>query len=220
MNIIVSAAICLGLVTAFYLVSAFSIKTFNKLHGLIAVILGIIAFVPVEGIVLLLGRISILSYHSAIIRLITALVLNGIIVESIKTGILFFIPKKNIKLPAFFSYGFLSGLAFAAAEIFLLFLSKGNLRPELNFFALALTHSACAGLDALFVYSIKTKNIQILPYIFAILIQGVYTYFTNLETPLRFVSVIVIFVALFECRIRYKVAKTEEENKQIIWEMK
>ena len=66
-------------------------------------------------------------------------------------------------------------------------------------------HALCAGLSGIFVWSVKQKKRNILPYAFAVIFHGLYNYFAGfkMNVPFFYFSFAVLAFALIECRVRY-----------------
>ena len=93
----------------------------------------------------------------------------------------------------------LSGLALGCFES-VIYLVSGYENIGLRLVTAVMLHTACAGLGGIFVWSVKNKRTKVLPFIFAIILHGVYNYFAGFSTSIRWFSIVIIVLAFIECR--------------------
>lgn len=201
-NFYSSILICVVPLVAVYLCLTFMMKDFKWWRGLIAVGLGFVAVVPIAAIQMFMDRNGFFSGNSVSSVLMSALVVSGILEETIKLALLFCMPVKNVEQKVFFSCGLLMGLSLACFEAFI-YLISGYEKIGLRFATSVLIHLTCAGLSSLVVYCIKNRKWYVAPFLFAVVLHGVYAYFAGFYTPIKYFSLAVIAVALLECRTRY-----------------
>lgn len=201
MDMVVSIALYFIPLIAVFLCMAILVKGFKKLTGIIACLLGLLSFVPIMVLDFLQNLILDGSQISQLLKFI----LLALIEEGIKMVLLFLLPYKKSSLKVFFCYAALSGLMLASFESLLyviVFKSTNRIAPMI-------IHVACSGLSGVFVYSVRKKNTFITPFIFAVLFHGVYNYFADFTSFVRYFAYIVILIALVECKLRYEVLKAE-----------
>src|SRR5574344_447508 len=234
MNIFASVAICFIPLVAFFICVKLLVPQVKISWGLISCLLGLCAVIPIAAIQLFLDKIKFFTTTSLASVLLQALVLNGLIEETIKMLLLFILPAKKIGLseeprkylPAFFTYALLSGLSVASFES-LIYVISGYQNIGLRMATAVVIHTCCAGLSGLFVFSTHLKKmatskttsskkqsandtvslsprLRVIAYIFAVLLHGVYNYFAGFNTSIKYFSFAVILFALIECRVQYK----------------
>lgn len=203
MNIYASIAVCfIPLITVFVclvlLVDNFQIK-----WGLLSCLLGLFAVVPIAAIQFGVQHLSFFQVETLDAVLIQALIINGLIEESIKMGLLFVLPAKKMNFIPFFACAFLCGLSVGCFES-VIYLISGYENIGLRMITAVVIHTCCAGLSGAFVWSVRSKKVHCMPFIFAVISHGVYNYFAGFPSGIRYFSVAVILFALIECRVWYK----------------
>jgi RsiW-degrading membrane proteinase PrsW (M82 family) len=205
MNIAAATALCFIPLLTVFLCTALLSSDFRTGEGLLACILGLIAVVPIAALQFLLDSRNIFSASSPASILVSALILNGLTEETIKMALLSAMPAKQMKPAAFCRYSILSGLTLACFET-LIYLISGYENIRLRMFTAVLIHVACAVLDGLFAFSLKHKKADVSPFIYAVLLHGLYNYFAGFgeHSPYFPISFAVIAFAVIECRIKFK----------------
>lgn len=208
--IVSSILICFIPLIAVYLSFVLLIKGFSWWRGLVACLCGVVAVIPIAGIQFLMQKKGFNSVNSLSMVLLSAIVLNGFVEETIKMAIQFCIPAGKVELKEFFADGILTGLTLACFES-LVYLISGYDQIGLRLITAVVIHVTCAGLSSLMVYSIKhDKRAYIIPYIFAVVLHGIYNYFAGFDGWVRYFSIAVILVAVIECATRYGSVKEHE----------
>ena len=99
----------------------------------------------------------------------------------------------------------------------LLYTVSGISSIGIRLFTAVILHSFCAGLSGIFIYSLKHKCLQVMPFIFAVLFHGIYAYFVSLDSSsfFSYFSFLVILISIVECRagytkVKYILLKREE----------
>ena len=186
---------------AVFLCLALLVKDFKKTVGILACLLGLLAFIPIMGIDLVKDKYIDGSQFSQLVKFLGL----ALVEEGVKMLLLFILPSKKVRQGAFFSYSVLSGMTLGCFET-LLYIAV--LHAKLRWPAIAV-HAICSGLSGIFVYSIKKKNILITPFIFAVLFHGVYNYFADFSDFRHYFAYVVILIAAVECKLRYEVLKAD-----------
>lgn len=199
-----SIAICILPLFAVFICMLLLVREFKFGSGVLSVFLGLFAVVPIGAIQLAVEYYHLVQADSLGSVLLKSIVLNGVIEETIKMLFLFILSKK-LSLPAFFSCALLSGLALGCFES-LVYLVAGIQHIELRMLSSVVIHSCCAGLSGLFVYSVKNESRTILPFFLAIILHGLFNYFSGfkMDTLFFWFSFVVVLVSIVECRIRYR----------------
>ena len=198
-----SVAVCFIPLVAVFICFVLLVPEFKTKWGLLACLLGLLAVIPIAAFQFLIDTYKLLPATSLGLVLLEALILNGLIEESLKMGLLFIMPAKKINLPSFFACALLAGLAVGCFES-VIYLISGYENIGLRMVTAVVVHTSCSGLSGLFVYSVHRKPIHVMPFIYAVVLHGIYNYFAGFTTAIRYFSIAVILFTLIECRIWYK----------------
>jgi RsiW-degrading membrane proteinase PrsW (M82 family) len=211
----------LGIALCFVpLILALCIFTFGfKLkitHQLIAVLLGLLAVLPISFIQYLLPEIPEIGFNPILHTLLKSLLLYGLIEELFKAIILLLLPNKNYDVRNFLLLAFVMGLALGCFESVVYYFDHLQLAHSrgatllygqiaLRIFTSDIIHMMCTGLGGLFIYSCRNKPSRVSFLIVAVLLHGIYDFFAGFSTSsnLRWFSISVVFMAIIECRVKY-----------------
>lgn len=210
-NWLICGLICFIPLIALYVVLLLVVKDFNWWKGLLCVLIGFIALVPIVFFQKLFLEQNLIAAKTTGAVLLSALLLNGLIEEVIKTILLFAAPVP-VKSPfGAFVRGLLSGMALGCIEVFV-YLATGSETQLLRLASIWGIHVSCSILCSYFVYGICNKKIYVLSIFFAILFHGVYSYFAGYYTFMKYFCAAVIAISALECRVRYtKMLQTKDE---------
>ena len=185
-------------------------------HQLIAVLLGLIAVLPISFIQYLLPEIPEIGFNPIIHTLLKSLLLYGLIEELFKAIILLILPNKNYDVRNFLLLAFVMGLALGCFESVVYYFDHLQLAHSrgatllygqiaLRIFTSDIIHMMCTGLGGLFIYSCRNKPSRVSFLIVAVLLHGIYDFFAGFSTSsnLRWFSIAVVFMAIIECRVKY-----------------
>ncbi len=186
------------------------VKEFKLSFGFIAVFGGLFAVVPIVAIQFFLEAFGLINAHSLFSVLIKSILVNGVVEETIKMAVFFLFPSKKMSMKVFFACAILSGLSLGCFET-LIYIASGIQNLELRLLTAVVIHSCCAGLSGLFVFNLKNGSLKIYPFVLAILLHGIYNYFAGfkMDTMFFWFSLVVVLVAVVECRIRYRAMNPE-----------
>ena len=136
--------------------------------------------------------------------------MNGVVEETIKMAVFFLFPSKKMSMKVFFACAVLSGLSLGCFET-LIYIASGIKNLELRLLTAVVIHSCCAGLSGLFVFNLKNGSLKIYPFVLAVFLHGIYNYFAGFKMDSMFFwfSLVVVLVAVVECRIRYRAMNPE-----------
>lgn len=185
-------------------------------HGLLSCFLGLLAVIPICVIQFWLDSKN-LAHPSTMQGFFLMMILAvGVTEEFVKMILLLGLPVKKMELPDFFSCSLLAGFSVGCFES-LLYTVSGISSIGIRLFTAVILHSFCAGLSGIFIYSLKHKCLQVMPFIFAVLFHGIYDYFVSLDSSSFFYyfSFLVILISIVECRagytkVKYILLKREE----------
>ena len=185
-------------------------------HQLIAVLLGLIAVLPISFIQYLLPEIPEIGFNPILHTLLKSLLLYGLIEELFKAIILLLLPNKNYDVRNFLLLTFVMGLALGCFESVVYYFDHLQLAHSrgatllygqiaLRIFTSDIIHMMCTGLGGLFIYSCRNKPRRISFLLIAVLLHGVYDFFAGFPTSnnLYWFSIAVVLMALIECRVKY-----------------
>ncbi len=207
--IVSSAALCfiplLVLVACFVLL----VPGYSIWKGALACALGMFTVAPIAALQFALGQSHLLDPTSLQTLLVSAILLNGLVEEGVKTALLFLMPNSAKSKKLFLLYAITAGFALGCLES-LIYLISGVQHLGLRLVTAVLIHAFCAGLDGLFVYSVKNSAFHPLPLFFSVLLHGAYNYLAGFgeNTMYFYISFAVVLFAIIECRVRYQ--RTED----------
>lgn len=207
---VASIALCFIPLIAVYLCFAILVKDFNKWTGLLSCLLGLVAFVPIIAIDFVKDPYLGGSQFSQLMKFL----LLALVEEGIKMVLMFFLPAKKSSQLSFVSYAILLGMTLGCFETLLYLIVIVPIDGVGYRWWAIIIHSICAGLSGIFVYSIKKKNLLIIPFLFAVLFHGVYNYFADFMDFRKYFALAVMLIAMIELKLRYEVLKSDlGENK-------
>lgn len=225
--------LCFIPLVAFFLIFVLLIDGLKIRFALLASVLGLLAVLPIAFVQNFVLKLPVFNTNTVVSLLITAVVFNGVIEESLKMLFLLILPQKKMPLAAFFCCALLFGLALGTFESIIYLVSmvqsnalSGGLTAAyklilLRMFSSVLIHTFCAGLSGLYIWMFKNHMNHVFPFIYATLLHGIYNFFAGFNSNYRWFSVIAILFALLECRIWYRTItkaeygvrlKTSEQN--------
>ncbi len=191
-------------------------------HQLIAILLGLIAVLPISFLQYFLPEIPFISSAPLLKTILKSLLLYGLLEELIKMLVAIPLPHKNYTALNFLLLSFVMGLSLGCFESTVYYfdhLQKASEKgAELLYglvaariFSSDIIHMCCMGLSGMFIYSARQKNKKISFFIFAVLLHGIYDFFAGFSTNLKYFAVLVVLLAIAECRIKYTSLKKDGE---------
>lgn len=183
-------------------------KEYKLWKALLSCLLGMLTVIPIAVLQSAINGSKLLNLNGLHGILISAIVLNGLVEECVKALLLFLLPispeKERKAKKAFFLCSLTAGLALGCLESFI-YLIAGTQRIGLRMVTAVVIHTLCAGLGGLFAFSVRSKEVHILPLVFAVLTHGVYNYFAGfgVGSIYFYISFAAILFAAIECRVRY-----------------
>ena len=192
-------------------------------HQLIAVLLGLLAVLPISFIQYFLPEIPEIGFNPILHTLLKSLLLYGLVEELFKTLILLLLPHKLYDsqdtengIRNFLFLAFVMGLALGCFESVVYYFdhlqiahSKGATllygQIAVRIFTSDIIHMTCTGLGGLFIYSCRNKTSRVSFLVVAVLLHGIYDFFAGFSTAnsLHWFSIAVVLMALIECRVKY-----------------
>jgi len=190
-------------------------------HLCIALLLGLVAVLPISVIQFFLPSLNILTEYPILRAILKSLFLYGLVEESLKCVFILPLPKKDKGPLEFLLLAFTMGLALGCFESIVYYLDHlqmaNNRSASLMYgsifariFSSDLIHMFCTGLCGLFIYSIRAKASRITCILSAILVHGIYDFFVGFQNGLRWFALFAILLAIAECRLKYNAIANPE----------
>ena len=223
MNLYAFLALCFIPLVAAFVILMLVVPGLKIRYCVWACVLSLIAVVPIAFIQYFVLHLPVFNTNTFVSLLITAVIFNGLVEESVKLIFLAFIPQKKQTLSCFFACCLLFGLTLGSFEsvIYLVrHLQEAGVPQELmgaftlifmRMLTAVLIHTFCAGLSGLYLWLFRHQRNNVLPFVYAVLLHGVYNFFAAFTTGYRWFSVVAIVFALLECRIWYTTSKNEQK---------
>lgn len=215
LNVYAPMLLCLVPLVTTFLLLAILVPGISVLREFLAVLAGLLAFVPIVILQFLFLnlRIEMLMRTNLFLSIIHSLIFFGLIEEGVKAASLLVLKSRGESLRNFFAYSILAGMALGCFESVVYLLTAVGTRPQVSaeflqmiFLRMAtalVIHALCAGLGGLCIFYSKNIRRNFSPLVFAIVIHGIYDFFAANAYPLKYFSVAVILLAVLECRIFY-----------------
>lgn len=206
-------------VIAFFAIFCICVKGFKVRWGLLSCFLGILTVIPASFVQYYILNLPVFYKDTLVNLLITTVIFNGLIEETFKMLFLSVIPVKNKTLKHFFICAVLFGLTLGSIESVIYLIKKlgESLFPlgtkELlklifsRMFTSVLIHIFCAALSSIYLWLFKHKKTKIMPFVWAVLLHGIYNFFAGFTGGFYWFSIIAILFCILESRIWYKNAK-------------
>lgn len=197
---------------------------------LFASLLGLLAIIPSLVLQVLLPKFQ---FSHPFWFLLHAIFITGLIEEASKALAFWFFPVKFLsrenslrevdlrdgekKSKRFFKtqagalvfYAFSLGLSFGLYELIVYFISGVGFL-SLRFFTTVIFHALCAVLDAFFIVSWKKKKLWLSPFIFSVLMHGLYNFFASFTGFIWWFSIFVLVLTFLQMFYVYKACSEKE----------
>jgi len=128
--------------------------------------------------------------------------LYGLVEESVKMLLLFFLPGKKISCKVFLVISLIMGCAVGSFET-VMYVITGLGSTFLRLFTAVILHIVCAGLSGLFVWSAKNKKRYLAAFVTAVFAHGIYNFFAGFTGVWWWFSIVTILFAILRCRAYY-----------------
>ena len=212
----------------FVLFAAF-VPKFHIPTGLIACVLGILAVFPASFIQYAVFKIPFFNRSTFFALFFSALLVNGLVEESVKGLFLYLVPRKRLSFLTFFCCAALFGLSAGSFESVIYVVRKisGENLPGLiasvgvnaifrmvlaRIFSAQLIHAFCTGLLGFAVFTFVNKPFCVVPFIYAVVVHGLFNFFVSFSSAYNFLAIVAILFAAVECRIWYKSIQKDEKQ--------
>ena len=224
MNLYALLGICFIPAALFFVLAALLNKNFRIGYGVWAALLALVTVVPTSFIQYYVLSLPIFNASTFASVMITAILFNGLIEESMKMLFMCLIPQKKQILGAFFCCVFLYGLTVGGFESVIYVVKKfqeiqGQGGKELvvqllmkRIFSAQAIHTFCAALSGLYIWNFRHQKKNPLPFVYAVLLHGIYNFFASFSSLYHWLAVVAILFAAVECRIFYLSAATSSRE--------
>lgn len=112
-------------------------------------------------------------------------------------------------------YAFFLGLSFGLYELIVYFISGVGFL-SLRFFTTVIFHALSAVLDAFFIVSWKKKKLWLSPFIFSVLMHGLYNFFASVTGFIWWFSIFVLVLTFLQMINVYKACSEKEKIEKFI----
>ena len=223
MNVYAFLALCFIPLVATTLLLTMLVGGLRLRYSLWACVVALIAVLPIAFVQFFVGRLPVFADNTFSSLLLTAMLFNGAIEESLKALFMLLLPRKKLPLAAFFSCALLFGLTLGSFEtvIYLVRLLQTAALPTgidaafrlmvLRMATAVLVHTFCAGLSGLGIWQAAHGKLRPTPFLYTVLLHGFHNFFAAFNTNFRYFSIVAILFAALECRIWYRQAQPEAQ---------
>lgn len=195
----------------FLVLFCLAVPGFKVRYGLASTLLGLLSLVPIVIIQNLVGGLPVFTANTMISALITVMVFNGLIEETVKMFTMLLLPHRKTGFAAFFAMAFICGLSLGCFET-IIYLFSGYHNIETRTLTAVLMHSFCAGLSGIYVWTWRnpvekpdgTRSPMVMPFVLSTLLHGVYNFFAGFGGWFYWFSIVAIIMSALECRIWFR----------------
>lgn len=203
---------------AFFVIFCLAVPGFKLRYGLASTLVGLFSLIPIVVVQYFVLKLPDFTDHSLVEALVTVMVFNGLVEETVKMFSLLLLPHKKVGFGTFLAMSLISGLALGCFET-VIYLFSGYQNVQLRSLTAVVMHSLCGGLSGIYVWTWRNpverapgkKVPLVMPFVLAVVLHGVYNFFAGFSGVFWWFSVVAILMAALECRIWYKKAAGDEE---------
>ena len=193
-----------------FVIFRFAISGFKVRYGLLAILLGLLSLVPIVILQSFVRNLPVFTSNTLLAALITVMLFNGLIEESVKMAVLFLLPIKKMNFSSFVALSLVAGLALGCFET-VIYLFSGYLDIEVRTATAVVMHCLCTGLSGISVWLWKNpgekKKAAWAPWLWAVVLHGSYNFFAGFSGFYRWFSLATMMLTALESRIWYKKVK-------------
>lgn len=189
---------------------------FKVKHGILAGVLGLVTIFPASIIQYFFLNLEIFKEATFASVIITAIIFNGLIEETIKMIFICAFPQKKMTLSSFFCcvmiyalfLGGFESVVYAIRKFQEITLFSGHkIIVDIlikRIFSAQAIHAFCSGLSGIYIWNLRhSKSKNIIPFVFAVLLHGIYNFFISFSSEFRWLALVSIVFAAVECRSYY-----------------
>ena len=202
----------------FFVLAVILNKELKIRYCLIAGLLALVTVIPTSMIQFYVLSLPVFTGYTFASVMITAILFNGLIEETMKMLFLCLLPQKKQILSTFFCCVVLYGLTVGGFESVIYIIKKfqeiqGQGGKEIvvhllinRIFTAQAIHVFCTGLSGLYIWNFRRHKKNIMPFIYAVLLHGIYNFFASFNSNYHWLAIVAILFAAVECRIFYLAA--------------
>ncbi len=195
----------------FLVVFCLAVPGFKVRYGLVSTLVGLFSLIPIVVVQYFVLKLPVFTANNLISALITVMVFNGLIEETVKMFTMLLLPHRKPGFAAFFAMAFMCGLSLGCFET-IIYLFSGYHNIETRTLTAVLMHSLCAGLSGIYVWTWRnpvekpdgTRSPMLMPFVLSTLLHGTYNFFAGFGGWFRWFSVVAIVMSALECRIWFR----------------
>ena len=226
MNLYALLGICFIPSALFFALALILNKDLKIKYCLVACVLALVTVLPTSMLQFYVLSLPIFTAYTFASLMITAILFNGLIEESMKMLFMCLIPQKNQVLGAFFCCVILYGLTVGGFESVIYIVKKfqeiqnqGGKEIVIHLlidriFSAQAIHVFAAGLSGLYIWNFRNQHKNPMPFIYAVLLHGIYNFFASFTSIYHWLAIVAILFAAVECRIFYVAAKSIPKQEQ------
>ncbi|MBO6218076.1 MAG: PrsW family intramembrane metalloprotease [Treponema sp.] len=224
MNLYALLGICFIPTALFFALALILNKNLKIQFCVWACLLALVTVIPTSMIQFYVLSLPIFTATTFAAVMITAILFNGLIEESMKMLFMCLIPQKKQILSTYFCCVILYGLTVGGFESVIYVIKKfqeiqGQGGKEIviqlllnRVFSAQAIHTFCAGLSGLYIWNFRHQKKNIMPFVYAVLLHGIYNFFASFSSIYHWLSIVAILFAAVECRIFYLSAIDKSEK--------
>lgn len=213
MNLFLAIAVCFVPLFIGILIAIIFIKECRIAHTFLSVVLGFFAIfliILVRTLVNdLVGFISPSTMNAFYAFLISTLFF-AFIEESVKMLFCTLLPKAKIDFSAFTTNCIIFGASIGCFETVLYLVTGYDTLFRLC--TAVIIHIACAVLSGYYIWALHSKIKFIRPYLFSIVMHGLYNFFAGQNNNLSWISIVIILLAIHSARLYYNIIKEKAKT--------
>ena len=206
----------------FFALSVLLNKELKIRYCLWSCLLALLTVIPTSFIQLYVLSLPVFNSFTFASVMVTAILFNGLIEESMKMLFMCLIPQKKQVLSTFFCCVVLYGLTVGGFESVVYIIRKfqeiqlqGGREIVLRLlidriFTAQTIHLFCAALSGLYLWNFRNHKKNIMPFFFAVLLHGIYNFFASFTGVFHALAIVAILLAAVETRIFYENTKKGE----------
>lgn len=217
MSVYVMMALSFLPLVLFFVIFCFAVPGFKVWYGLVATLVGLFSLIPIAIIQYFVLKLPVFTENTLLSALITVMIFNGLIEETVKMFSLLFLPHKKLSFSNFFAMSFLCGLSLGCFET-VIYLFSGYHNIEIRSLTAVIMHSLCATLSGVYVWTwrnTKTSgktSVMVAPFVLATVLHGIYNFFAGFSGGFYWFSLVAIGMAALESRVWYRRVLGVDEN--------
>ena len=197
----------------FLVLFCLAVPGFKVRYGLASTLVGLFSLIPIVVVQYFVLKLPDFTDHSLVEALVTVMVFNGLVEETVKMLSLLLLPHKKMGIGVFLAMSLISGLALGCFET-VIYLFSGYQNIQIRSLTAVAMHSLCGGLSGIYVWTWRNpvekapgkKVPLVMPFVLAVVLHGVYNFFAGFSGGFWWFSVVAILMAALECRIWYRKA--------------